>query len=87
MKTVSVGNGRVYEVPTTYAEGADMITKAMGYHDGRGGNLALQSVCARVAYGLFGEKMMAADPTQALCYLLQRICQRQGAGLDSSETG
>jgi hypothetical protein len=60
-----------------------MITKAMRYHDGRGGNLALQSACARIAFGLFGEEMMAADPTQALCYLMQRICMFEGANLES----
>jgi hypothetical protein len=85
MKMVSVGNGRIHEVPTTWAEGEDMITLAMDYHDGRGGNLAIQSACARIAFGLFGEKMMAADPTQALGFLMQRICQRKGAGLESRE--
>jgi hypothetical protein len=49
------------------------------YHDRRGGNLERQSVCARVA---FGEQFMAPDPTTALIYLVQRVCERQGAGLD-----
>ncbi len=83
MKTVRVGNGRIYEVPETWAEGEAMITKAMKNHDGRGSNLVLQAVVAQVAYGMFGDKWMAADPTQALCYLVQRICQLKGAGLES----
>jgi hypothetical protein len=81
MRFVRIGNGRIYEVPETYAEGEEMIAKAMKYHDGRGGNLAVQSACARTAYGLFGDVWLAADPTQALGYLMQRICQRKGAGL------
>lgn len=81
MKTVSVGNGRIYEVPTTWAEGEEIITKAMRYHEGRGSNLALQAKCAQIAYGLLCDQELTADPTQALCYLLQRICQRKGAGL------
>lgn len=82
MKTVRVGNGRVYEVPESWAEGEKMIIKAMKYHDGRGNNLAQHGVAARVAYGLFGKQMMAADPTQALMYLIQRVCQHKGYGLD-----
>lgn len=81
MKTVRVGNGRECLVPTSWAEGEEMLNKAMSYHDGRGHNLKLQAVCAQIAYGLFGEEMMAADPTQALCYLVRRICQRKGAKL------
>jgi hypothetical protein len=32
--------------------------------------------------GMFGQQLMAGDPTLALLYLLQRICIRKGAGLD-----
>lgn len=61
-----------------------MLTHALGaYYDARGQNLARLSVAARVAHGLFGERFMAADPTLALLYLLQRICIRKGAGLDT----
>jgi hypothetical protein len=81
MKTVRVGNGREYLVPTTWAEGEEMITKAMRYHEGRGANLATQALCAQIAFGMFGEEMTAPDPTTALAYLIQRICQRKGAGL------
>ena len=82
MRFVTVGNGRDYEVPETWAEAEALITQAMKYSTERGGNLALQSACARTAYGMFGEVWLAADPTQALCYLMQKICQRKGAGLD-----
>lgn len=83
MKTVRVGNGRDYLVPSTFEEGEEMITQVMKFHDGRGGNLAIQSACARIAFGLFGAEMMAADPTQALGYLIQRICRSRG--LESRE--
>jgi hypothetical protein len=84
MRTVRVDKNREIEVPDTYAEGEKMLTHALGaYHDRRGGNLARQSVAARVAHGLFGKQLMAADPTLALLYLMQRICIRRGAGLDN----
>jgi hypothetical protein len=86
MRTVRIGNGRVYDVPTSFNEGAEMIIKEMALRNDRGRNLALNSVCARVAYGLYGEEMMAADPTDALAYLMERICLRQGAGLERRET-
>ena len=87
MKYARVGKNRIIvEVPESYAEGLTMLTQVMnGYHDRRGGNLARQSAAARVAYGLFGEHFMAADPTSALVWLLRRICERQGAGLDGLE--
>ncbi len=81
MKTVRVGNGRIYEVPETWIESETMIIKAMKQHEGRGSNLVLQAIVAQVAYGMFGDAFLAADPTQALCYLMQRICARRGAGL------
>ena len=82
MRTVRVGNGRIFEVPDTWAEGEKMITKAMKNQEGRGSNLVLQAVCSQVAYGLFGDAYLAADPTQALCFVMQRICHEKGAGLD-----
>ena len=82
MKIVKVGNGRETEVPESWEEGEDMVEHALGaFYDVRGQNSARLSVCARIAYGMFGEHFMAADPTQALLYLLQRICERKGAGL------
>jgi hypothetical protein len=63
-----------------------MITKAMRYHDKRGNNLALQATCARIAYGLLCNQELTPDPTAALCFLMQRICQRKGAGLEPRET-
>jgi hypothetical protein len=86
MKTVRIGNGRVYDVPTTFDEGAEMIIKEMAMRNDRGRNLALTSVCARVAYGLFNDNGLIADPTDALAYLMERICLRQGAGLERRET-
>jgi hypothetical protein len=87
MRTVRVDKSREVDVPTSWAEGERMIANALGaYHDRRGGNLARQSAAARVAHGLFGEQFMAADPTIALLYLLQRICQRKGAGLNKDAT-
>jgi hypothetical protein len=83
MRTVRVGKDRIYEVPTTYAEGEEMISRAMRYYDGqRGGNMGLLSVCGLVAFGLFCDQELTADPTQALAYLIQRLCIRKGAGVE-----
>ena len=81
MKFVRVDKNRSVEVPETWAEGEKMLAYVMSVGSERGGNLAIQSVCGRVALGLFGEIWMAPDPTTALVYLMQRICQRKGAGL------
>jgi hypothetical protein len=40
------------------------------------------SACSRVAYGLFCDQELTADPTQALAYLIQRLCIRKGAGVE-----
>jgi hypothetical protein len=87
MKYARVGKNRIpVEVPTDYAEGLKMLTQAMnGYHDRRGGNLTRQSAAARVAFGLFGERFLAPEPTIALVYLLMELCRRNGAGLDALE--
>jgi hypothetical protein len=84
MKTVRVDKNREVDCPSTWSEGEAMITDALGaYYDGRGKNLARLSIASRVAHGLFGQQLMAADPTLALLYLMQRICIRRGAGLDN----
>ena len=84
MRTVRVDKNREAEVPDTWVEGEKMITNALGaYYDRRGRNLARLSIAARVAHGMFGQQLMAGDPTLALLYLLQRICIRKGAGLDN----
>ena len=84
MRYVRVDKNREVEVPETYAEGEKMLTNALGaFYDGRGKNLNRLSVAVRVAHGLFGQQLMAGDPTLALLYLLQRICIRKGAGLDN----
>jgi hypothetical protein len=83
MKVVRVGNGRETETPQNWAEGEAMLTSALGaYYDDRGKNLARLSIAARVAFGLFGARFMAPDPTTALLYVLQELCRRKGAGLD-----
>ena len=81
MRMVRVGNGRIFEVPETWAEGEKMILDGLSYHDRRGGNLALQSIAARVAYGMFANDA-TPDPTEALLHLMWLICHRKGAGLD-----
>ena len=84
MRLVRVDKNREAEVPTSWGEAEQMIAKALGaYYDGRGGNTTRLSIASRVAHGMFGRQLMAADPTLALLYLLQRICIRRGAGLDS----
>ena len=82
MKTVKAKRTNEAEVPETWAEGEEMIAQALRYHDGRG-RRSRHSVGVRAdrLRHAFGEKWMAADPTQALAYLVQRICQRKGAGL------
>ena len=83
MKFVQVDKNREVEVPTSWAEGEKMIANALGaYYDARGKYLARLSCATRVAFGLFAERFMAADPTLALLYLLQELCRRKGAGLE-----
>ena len=82
MKILKATRTREAEIPETWAEGEEMITKAMRFHEGRGYNLAIQGVCARIAYGLLCDQTLTPDPTTALAYLMQRICMRKGAGLE-----
>ena len=85
MRFVTIGRNKVVsEVPDTWNEAEDMITRALAYHDHRGSNVSIQSVCARIAYGLLCDQSMTPDPTTALAYLMQRICQRKGAGLNEN---
>jgi hypothetical protein len=86
VRIVRFHNSREAAVPKSWDEGFDMLVQTMNaYQDRRGGNLARQSAAARVAYGLFGERFMAADPTDAIVFLVQEICRRKGAGLDGLE--
>jgi hypothetical protein len=83
MRVMKIDKNRAIEVPDTYAEGFEMLTASMNnFHDRRGGNLERASVAGRVAFGLFGERFLAADPTIALVFLLQEICKPKGAGLE-----
>jgi hypothetical protein len=81
MRTVRLSKGREYDVPDTWEEAEKMMASAMKRHEKRGSNLALQAICARIAYGMYGERFMAADPNQALCFLMHHIAIREGAGL------
>jgi hypothetical protein len=86
MRTVKADRYRDIEIPETWKEAEALITHSLGgYNDRRGGNVARHSVAARVAFAMFGEKYMAADPVSALMFLLQEICRREGAGLQSLE--
>jgi hypothetical protein len=88
MRTVRFGNGREADLPDDWHEAREMLTEATnGYFDRRGGNLSRMSTCGRVTHGLFGEQFLAADPTDALVFLMQRICEREGAGLTNRESG
>ena len=82
MKVVRAGHGREFEAPETWKEAEKMIALALSANfDERGQNLARLSVCARVAYGLLCNQELTPDPTTALLFLLQKICQQEGAGL------
>lgn len=83
MKAVVVGkNANVADIPETWAEAETMINKAIRQASGRGRNSEIMSVCSRIAYGLTCNRQMTPDPTTALAYLIQRICQKKGAGLE-----
>ena len=85
MRLVTIGRKKViFEVPDTWVEAEGMIVQALAYHDHRGSNVSIQSVCARIAYGLLCDPDLTPDPTTALAYLMQRICQRKGAGLNEN---
>jgi hypothetical protein len=88
MKTIQIYTNRrrrvPIEVPESWDEAHEMLIAVMDRHfDKRGGNAERMSVCARVAFGMFGERFIVRDPTITLVYLLQIICKRKGAGLDA----
>ena len=86
MKILKARRTNEAEIPETWAEAEELITKAMSYHEGRGYNLAIHAVCARIAYGLLCDQSMTPDPTTALAFLIQRICREKGAGLNETGT-
>ena len=87
MKLARVNKSRSVEVPETWAEGEEMITHALGpYYDERGRNIMRLSIAARVVHGMFGSQFMAPDPTTSLLFLLRRLCERKGAGLNETGT-
>ena len=87
MKLVPVDKNRSVEVPETWREAEDMLTHALGsYYDERGRNIMRLSIAARVVHGMFGSQFMAPDPTTSLLFLLRRLCERKGAGLNATGT-
>jgi hypothetical protein len=78
VKFVRVGNGRISEVPETWAEAERMLEKIARYAGERGANVQIQSVCARVAYGLTCDQSVTPDPTEALLRLMQRLAKGKG---------
>ena len=87
MKLARVDKNRSVEVPETWAEGEAMIVQALGpYYDERGRNIMRLSIAARVAHGMFGAQFLAPDPTTSLLFLLRRLCERKGAGLNETGT-
>jgi hypothetical protein len=89
MKKVRIVSGRhhwrVIEVPETWDEGRAMLIDAMSAkYDNSGGDAHRNSVAGRVAFGMFGNgpNSLVPNPTVALNFLLQKICEKDGAGLD-----
>jgi hypothetical protein len=86
MKTVKIMSGKDHfrdiETPETWEEAHEMLTEAMGaMYSASGGDAHRNSVAGRVVYGMFGDAT-TPNPTTALNFLLQKICERKGAGLD-----
>jgi hypothetical protein len=84
VKTIRISSGRQHyrdiQVPENFEEGLAMLIEAMDPAlDNSGGDATRNSIAGRVAFGLFGEN--APNPTAALNFLLQKICERKGAGL------
>ena len=80
MKRVRIASGRNHyrdiEVPIDRKEGLEMLVEAMDpKHDESGGDAYRNSVAGRVAFGLFGEQFMAPNPTIALNFVLQKLCE------------
>ena len=58
-----------------------MVTKGLRFYDGeRGGNAALLSIAARVAYGMFNREGTEGRPDPGFLFLIQKICQRKKLG-------
>jgi hypothetical protein len=74
---------RYIGVPETWDEGYDMIADALQEGLKGGKDSALSSVCERVVFGLFN--IEAPNPRTAMAFLMQRICEREGAGLDAED--
>jgi hypothetical protein len=76
------GQMREAEVPETWDEAYGMLKNCMDpYNDSRGRNTTRVSIATRVAFGMFNNGLIP-EPTIALIYLMMKICQRKGAGLD-----
>ena len=59
-----------------------MIAEQMEKGFSGGSDSTLSSVCERVALGLFEDVFNAPNQRLAMAYLIMRICEREGAGLD-----
>ncbi len=86
MKTMTVSRGRgraaPVSVPDTWDEGYSMVADQLEKGFSSGSDSTLSSVCERVALGLFGDMFNAPNQRLAMAYLIMRICEREGAGLD-----
>jgi hypothetical protein len=80
---VSRYNKQEAEIPETWEEAYEMLEHVMrNYNSHRGGNNERLSVACRVAFGMFNRDNLIPDPTHALMFLMLKICERKGAGLD-----
>jgi hypothetical protein len=80
---ISRYNKREIDVPENWEEAYKMLDHAMkNYNDKRGGNNERLSVACRIAFGMFNKDNLIPDPTHALMFLMMKICERHGAGLD-----
>jgi hypothetical protein len=88
VKRVRIMSGKDHfrdiEVPDkgNWEEARLMLVRAMNPAlDGSGGDATRNSIAGRVVFGMFGHDF-TPNPTTALNFLLQKICERKGAGLD-----
>ncbi len=76
------GDTKPVIVPETHDEAHEMIAKAMENGMGKGGDSALSSACERAVFGMFGDRFIAPNQRTAMAYLIMRIMERDGSGLD-----
>lgn len=82
MKAIRIYGREDRDFPETWAECEKLLAVMTdGFYDQRGRNTTRRSACCDVAFAMFGEQFMAADPTMAMLYLMQKIAKLKGAGL------